>query len=214
MCNKILLIGGGGHAKSVIDSLQQTNEFEIVGILDCANKIGKRVHGIPIIDTDGNLERYYELGVKNAFITIGSVGNSINREKIAQKIQAIGYKLPNIIDKTAILSKDLRLGIGNFIAKGVIINTEVIIENNCIINTGSIIEHECIIKEFAHIAPGSTLCGGVKIGAYTHVGASSTIIQYVSVGKNTMIGAGSIVTKSIGDNIKAFGNPCKERGEV
>jgi FlaA1/EpsC-like NDP-sugar epimerase len=31
---KIILIGGGGHAHSVIDVIEQENKYEIVGIID------------------------------------------------------------------------------------------------------------------------------------------------------------------------------------
>jgi len=38
---KIILIGGGGHCKVVIDTILSTNEFEIIGILDLEENVGK-----------------------------------------------------------------------------------------------------------------------------------------------------------------------------
>ena len=34
MKEKIVLVGGGGHCHSVIDVLEQTNKYEIIGIVD------------------------------------------------------------------------------------------------------------------------------------------------------------------------------------
>lgn len=211
---KILLFGGGGHSKSVIDSINSRDDFEIVGIIDTKDKIGSYVNNIPIIGDDTSLQSYLDLGVKYAFVCIGTVSNSIARINIYNSLKKIGFIIPNIIDKTAIISSNALIGDGNFIAKNVIINSNAIIGNNCILNTACIIEHDCIISDFVHIAPGAVLSGGVYIGENSHLGTNATVIQYKKIGSNTMIGAGSVVVTDINDNVKAYGNPCKERSSI
>ena len=49
----------------------------------------------------------------------------------------------------------------------------------------------------------------VTIGENVWIGGNSTILPGVTIGNNTTIGAGSVVTKSIPDNVLAFGNPCR-----
>lgn len=210
MMEDIILIGGGGHCKSVISSIKENKLFNIVGILDLQEKVGEEISGIKIIGTDEKLEYYYKNGVKNTFLTVGSIGDIKLRRKLYKKATDMGYMFPNIIDNTAIISEYVELGYGNFIGKGSIVNIGVKINNNCIINTGTIIEHDCKIGDFCHIAPGTTLSGNVMIGEDTHIGTNSTIIQNIRIGKGTMIGAGSVVISDIGDNRKAYGNPCKE----
>lgn len=210
MMEDIILIGGGGHCKSVIDSIYRLGEYKIVGILDLAHKVGSEVNGVKIIGTDDKLEYYYKNGIKNAFLTMGSIGDIKLRKRLYSIGSNIGYRFPNIIDKTAILGGRVKIGYGNFIGKGVIINIGAKINDNCIINTGAIIEHDCKIENFCHVASGTTISGNVSIGKNTHVGTNSTIIQNIKIGKNTIIGAGSVVVKDIGNNIKAYGNPCKE----
>lgn len=207
---KIILLGGGGHCRSIIDTIQNSKLYEIVGIIDLKKNIGQDISGIKIIDSDENLLKYKTNGIENIFISIGSIGNPYSRIKLFNMCNEIGFKNPCIIDQNAIISSKVKIGDGTFVGKGVIINTGSIIGRNCIINTGSIIDHDCIIEDFVHISPGSTICGGVKIGKYTHIGASSTVIQYRSIGENTIIGAGSLVLKNIGSNITAYGSPCKE----
>lgn len=207
---KIILLGGGGHCKSVIDTIVDSKLYEIVGIIDLKQNIGQCINDIKIIDSDENLIKYKEAGIDNIFITVGSIGNPSIRINLYDLVKKIGFKMPVIIDVSAIVSKDSIIGCGTFIGKGAIINTKAVIGSNCIINTGSIIEHDCSIGDFVHISPGATLCGGVKICKNTHIGASSTIIQYKNIGENVIIGAGSVVTKDIRSNVKAYGNPCKE----
>lgn len=211
---KILLFGGGGHSKSVIDSINNGSDFEIIGIIDTKDKIGSYVNNIPIIGDDTSLQYYLDLGIKYAFVCIGTVSNSMTRINIYNNLKKLGFIIPNIIDKTAIISSNSKLGDGNFIGKGVIINSNAIIGNNCILNTGCIVEHDCIISNFVHLAPGAVLSGGVYVGENSHIGTNATIIQYKNIGSNTMIGAGSVVVTDISNNVKAYGNPCKERSYV
>lgn len=206
---KIILVGGGGHCKSVIDTIKSSNLYEIYGIIDLAENIGKEINGVKIIDCDKNLYKYVN-NIKNAFITVGSIGNSSIRIKLYRLIKSMKFNIPSIIDSTAILGQNILIKDGTFVGKGAIINNATCIGYNCIINTATIIEHDCIIENNVHIAPRTVLCGGVKIGENSHIGAGSTIIQYKSIGKNTIIGAGSVVVKNIKSNVKAYGNPCRE----
>lgn len=207
----IVLLGGGGHCKSVIDTILNSQLYEIIGVIDIEKKIGQNVfNSIKIIDCDKNLYKYKSKNIKKAFVTIGSVGNPKTRIELYEKARAIGFEIPSIVDKTAIISRNACIGEGTFIGKGVIVNAGTVIKENCIINTGSIIEHDCCIDKFSHISPNATLCGGVKIGRNTHIGANSTIIQYRNIGENVIIGAGSVVIKDIKDNVIAYGNPCRE----
>lgn len=207
---EIILIGGGGHCKSVIDSINRSKGYKIAGVIDLIDKVGSEILGVSIIGTDRGLERHYKNGVKNALLTVGSIGDVSLRKKLYSNALAIGFKFPNIIDDTAIISDNAKIGHGNFIGKGAIVNAGAKIGNNCIINTGAIIEHDCNIQDFCHIAPGVTLSGSVLVGENTHIGTNSTVIQNIKIGDNTMIGAGSVVLKDIGSGVKAYGNPCKE----
>jgi sugar O-acyltransferase (sialic acid O-acetyltransferase NeuD family) len=206
----ILLIGGGGHCRSVLNSIKKLGNYNIVGILDTEDKVGKGIDGIKIIGTDEKMECLFFSGVKNAVITVGSIGNTGLRTELYNKLKGIGFNLPIIIDKTAIVDDNTILKEGIFVGKGAIINAGTTIEKCSIINSRAIVEHDCKIGEFVHLAPGSVLCGGVKIGDNTHIGANTTIIQGIEIGDNTLIGAGSVVVKDTGSFKKAYGNPCKE----
>lgn len=206
---KLILIGGGGHCKSVIDTIQSLDVYEIVGIIDVKEKVGQYINGIKIIDSDDNLNNYKSKGY-SAFITIGSIGNVETRIRILEQLKNLKFKIPCIIDKTAIIANDASIGRGTFVGKRAIVNSSSEIGENCIINSGSIVEHNCEIGDFVHIAPGSIICGGAKVKENSHVGAGSVIIQYKNVGKNCIIGAGSVVINNVKDNKIAYGNPARE----
>jgi sugar O-acyltransferase (sialic acid O-acetyltransferase NeuD family) len=208
---KILLVGGGGHCRSVIDVINETTQYEEVAIVDAIDKVGSILQGCQVIGSDDDLPRLISLGYRYAFVALGSVGISKRREELYQLLSKLGFEIPNIISRTALVSDSAHIGKGNFIGKGVIINTGVNLGNNAILNTGSIIEHDCKIGNSVHISPGAVLSGQVNIESGSHIGTNSTIIQGVRVGENTLIGAGSVVVKNIPSGVVAFGVPCRER---
>lgn len=210
MTRKILLVGGGGHCKSVLDSLIQSEQYSEIGIIDKSENIGKHVLGITVIGCDNDLAKLYENGYGYAFVTIGSIGESTQRIKLFNILEKIGFEIPNIVDSTSIISKNVNMSSGIYVGKNAVINAGVFIEKGCIINTSSVIEHDCIVEQFSHIATGSVLCGEVYIGENVHIGANSTIKQQVKIGANTTIGMGSVVLHDIADSLIAYGNPCKE----
>lgn len=211
MKNKILLIGAGGHCKVVLDVLFSNKEYEVAGIVDLKDLIGSKVLGIPVIGTDPDLPRFFKAGIKNCFITVGSIGRSKTRVNLYNIAKRAGFAFPNVVSPSALVSSQAILGHGNYIAPGVIINAGAKLGSNCIVNTGAIIEHDCTVGDFVHLSPGSILSGGVTIGDHSHIGTGSVVIQNLEIGTNVIVGAGSVVTKNVHKNTVAYGNPCKER---
>ena len=197
----IILLGLGGHAHSVVDSMEQDRKYNIVGFLDTEKMQGKRYKDYRVLDTDDALQKYFDNGIKNAFITIGFMGHGMVRNQLYQRLKDIGYNIPNIIDKTAVISENVEFEDGIFVGKKAVINANVKIGKMCIINTGAIVEHDCKIKSFSHIAVGSVVCGGVLIGEGTLIGANTTVIQQKVIGNKCIIGAGTVVSRDIQDNI-------------
>ncbi len=217
---RILLIGAGGHCRSVIDSLLSLGSYEEIGLIarrtvdgtekyqaSCSRDI---LSGYPVLGTDSDLEHLYQEGYKEAFITVGSIGDYSVRKTIYRLLKHIGYTIPNIIDASSAVSSYALLGEGIYVGKKAVINANSKIGNCAIINTAAVIEHECKIGDFVHVAPGSILSGNITIESGTHIGAGCVIRQGLHIGADSMIGMGSIVIKNIGSNITAYGNPCIE----
>lgn len=207
----IILFGIGGHAHSVVDSIEQTGVYHIIGFLDTGEMRGKSYRGYAVLGTDDAMKRYFDIGVKNAFVTVGYMGHENVRERLYRQLKDVGYELPNIIDNTAVLSENIRLGEGIFIGKKAVVNAETEIGNMCILNTGTIIEHDCKIGDFTHVAVGAVLCGGASIGEGTLIGANVTIIQEMKIGSHCIIGAGTVICKDVRDNMVRYGTVERQR---
>ena len=206
--NRLLLIGGGGHCASVIDSILSAEVyFEKIAIIDVPEKYGETLFGINIIGNDNDLEKIYREGYEFAFITLGSIGNPERRISIYNRVKKIGFKLPNIVDKTATVSSSAHMGEGIYIGKKAIVNADAHIADCAIINTACIVEHNCCIGQFAHMAPGSVVCGGATVEDGAHIGANATVIQGVHIAGDSVIGAGAVILKDVPSKGIVVGNP-------
>jgi len=205
----IVLVGGGGHCKVVISIIKKLDTFNIPGISDLKENLGKEVLGIMTKYTDDQLEELHDKGIKYAFVTLGSVGNPDNRIRLFEMLKQIGFEIPVIISKDATVDESVEIEEGTVIMPGAIINPGTKIGKNCIINTGAIIDHDCMIGDHVHIAPGVTLSGSVKIGTGSHIGTGASVIHGIEIGSRVIVGAGSVVVNTIQDNKKVMGVPAR-----
>lgn len=208
----IILLGMGGHAHSVVDSIERTGRYRITGFLDTEEMVGKSYKGYPVLGTDEIMKQYYDRGVRNAFVTVGFLGHGNIREQLYKQLKAVGYTLPNIIDDTAVLAGDAEVGEGVFIGKKAVVNAGAKIGNMCIINTGAVVEHDCRVADFSHISVGSLLCGEVQVGEASFVGAGAAVIQGRKIGSRCVIGAGAVICKDMQNDMLHYGKAERKRG--
>ena len=206
MERKLLLIGGGGHCRSVIDSILNLGIYTDLGIVDRENASALE---IPVVGADEDLPDLIRAGWTEAFITVGSVGDPRLRRRLYRMVTELGLHVPAIVDPTAVIARGTNVQAGSYVGKRAIVNSNAKLGVCTIVNTGAIVEHDCTIGDFAHISPGAVLCGQVSVGEDAHVGAGSVVRQQLSIGRHALIGMGSVVTKNIPDNVTAYGNPCR-----
>tara|TARA_Y100000741_G_C18219669_1_gene545288 strand:+ start:473 stop:1102 length:630 start_codon:yes stop_codon:yes gene_type:complete len=192
---KIVVIGGGGHAKVIVSVLKNTKKYEIVGFTDKSPK--QEILSIPYLGTDDILKDLFNSGVNNACIGIGQLKSSKIRKNIYHDLKNIGYNLPNIVSDYALVSEKVSLGEGIVIMNGVILESGCKIGNGSIVNTNSSLNHDSEIGSFTHIAPGVTICGNVDIGDEVLIGSGAVIIQGLKIVSKVIVSAGSNVTKSL-----------------
>lgn len=200
----IVLIGGGGHALSVADSIINGKDYEIVGYTDVSDTHIQ----ICYLGTDDMLEGLFKKGIMNAAITVGYLGKGNIRDRLYHMAKRIGFRLPRILDPSAAVSSSAGIGEGVFVGKNAVVNAGAQIGRMCIINTGAIIEHNNRVGEYSHVAVGAVLCGDVNVGGHTFIGANATVIQGVQIGMDAIVGAGSIVAGDVPD----YGRVVRSRG--
>ncbi len=202
--NKIAILGAGGHAKVIIDTVKQMGSFEIIGIFDRDNSLhGSYLLDIEVLGGDELLLNKYDPGNVKLVNAIGTIKASNIRENLYKKFKKSGFSFATIIHPSSYISPTAKIQEGVQILAKAIVQTDAIIEANVILNTGSIVEHDCVINSHTHIAPSATLSGSVFIGSNCHIGTGSTIIQGIRLGNDITVGAGAVVCKSF-DNMETL----------
>ncbi|EJF06989.1 sugar O-acyltransferase, sialic acid O-acetyltransferase NeuD family [Thiovulum sp. ES] len=190
--DKIILIGGGGHCKSVIDVIESENKFQILGILDDdESKIGTYILGYKILGTGEDLAKF-----KNqtdfAIVTIGQVKNPEPRIRYFKLAQDLGFFLPKIVSPFAIVSRHAKIGNGTVVMHGAIVNASAKVGENSILNSKSLVEHDAIVENSCHISTGAILNGGVLVGENSFIGSGAVCREYTEIPKQSFIKANSI----------------------
>jgi sugar O-acyltransferase (sialic acid O-acetyltransferase NeuD family) len=185
----IILLGAGGHCKSVIDVIEQEGTYKIAGIIDKKELLGTKVLGYKVIACDDDLNILFKK-YKYAIITVGQIQSNTIRVKLFKLLKDIGYTLPTIISPLAYVSKHSIIGEGTIVMHHALINAEATISKNCIINTKALVEHNSYIEEHCHISTSSVINGGVLVKANTFVGSNATSKEYIEIG--SFIKAGSV----------------------
>lgn len=199
MSKRIYIYGASGHGLVVAD-VAKSCRYENIVFLDDDKSKGF----LTFEDIKENRDYHIAFGI----------GNNQIREKLYKKVKENGFAIPTLIHPSSIISSSTKIEEGTVIMPNVVVNAKAYIGKCVILNSSCVVEHESIIGDFVHISPKVAIAGDVKIGNFTHIGIGSSVIQCLEIGKNSIIGAGSVVIKNIEDFKKAYGNPCKEIGNI
>lgn len=202
--DNIILIGGGGHCKSVIDVAESAG-YNILGVLDMPEEVGKSVLDYKVIGTDDDIPQYADKA--EFMITVGFIKNPAIRVRIYNKVKEAGGKFATIVASTAHVSRYATLGEGTVVMHQGVVNAGAQVGANCIINTFCNIEHDAVIGDQCHISTGTMVNGDCKVGERVFIGSQSVLANGITVGDDIIIGAGSVVRKSISEKGVYAGNP-------
>jgi sugar O-acyltransferase (sialic acid O-acetyltransferase NeuD family) len=191
---EIILIGGGGHCKSVIDVIEQEGKFQIIGIVDKSELLDVKVLGYPVIGNDSDLADLSKK-YRYALVTVGQIKSSSLRVRLFKLAVKVGLTMPNIISPRAYVSKHAMIGQGTVIMHDALVNANAKIGENCIINSKALIEHDVVIENHCHISTGSIINGGTVVKCHTFFGSNSVAKENIVIEKQSVIGGGVTVLK-------------------
>ena len=204
MVKQLILLGGGGHCKSVIDAAESVG-YTILGVLDKPDKVGKAILGYRYIGTDEDIASF--VNEAEFVITVGQIKSSAVRHKLAEQVEKAGGKLATIIACDAYVSKYADVGEGTVILHRAFVNAGARVGKNCIINTMANIEHDAQIGDFCHISTGTMVNGETRVGEDCFVGSRSILYNCITVCRDVVIAAGSVVNRDISQSGIYAGNP-------
>lgn len=195
---KCVILGGGGHARVIIDSLRTGGIAECHGILDRDSSLwGKEILGVPVLGGDDLLPQLKGQGVTHFVVGLGGVGDNRPRRRLFDLGLNHSLRPLTVCHPAATPSPFATIGEGSVLFPAAVVNASAVLGVNVIVNTGAIVEHDCVVGDHVHIATGSRLCSTVHVGIGAHIGAGATVRQSIAIGEGAIVGAGAAVVKDV-----------------
>jgi sugar O-acyltransferase (sialic acid O-acetyltransferase NeuD family) len=197
--NAIIVYGGGGHGKALIDLIRMLSTYSIAGIVDDGLAAGTCIMGVPVLGGSHILERVIAAGVHQAANAVGGIGNITSRITVFERLAAAGFYFPTLVHPTAFVEPSATLSEGVQVMPHAYVGSDTHVGFGAIINTGAIASHDCTVGKYANLSPGAILAGEVTIEDATLVGMGVTVNLRVKIGSRARIGNGATVKQDVPD---------------
>jgi sugar O-acyltransferase (sialic acid O-acetyltransferase NeuD family) len=206
---RVVILGGGGHGRVVLDILLNAGCWEVVGFVDSMPAMhGRRVDGVCVLGAPRDLNAIRaEHNVECAVVAVGDNGA---RRALADRLETLDFELINAIHPSANISRSASLGRNIVVAAGAVVCAHCQIGDSVILNTGCIVDHESLVGTATHVCPGARVAGRVMIESGAFIGIGATVIQNTRVGYEAVIGAGAVVIHDVAPLSTVVGVPARE----
>lgn len=210
----LLVVGGGGHARVVVEVARSRPDcWNLVGFVDpqpavdTASLLGLARLG----DDQAGLTLVAEKGVA-LVLGVGSVGVSALRASIVARYAEARADWASPIHAGAWVSPTANVGSGVVVSAGAVVNAGARLGDHVVVNTGAIVEHDVVLGTFTQAAPGSAIGGGTTIGSQCYLGLGCRIRDHVSLGDRVTVGMGAVVVRSAHADCTLLGTPARPTG--
>jgi len=193
----ILVYGGGGHGKSVIDLLRLLNTYRLAGVIDDGLEPGSTILGVPVLGGGDRLSELHGQGIRLAVNAVGGIGNISARMRVFERLAQAGMACPAVVHPTAFVEASARLSAGVQVFPHAYVGSDAEVGFGAIVNTGAIVSHDCRLGDYSNVSPGAMLAGGVQLGERVLVGMGATLNLEVKAGPGARIGNGATVKADV-----------------
>jgi sugar O-acyltransferase (sialic acid O-acetyltransferase NeuD family) len=194
---RIILIGGGGFCRELIDAVADCYEAGTLPSLggyidDNGEVLAPYGYDLPWL---GSTEDY---APKPGDGFIMAVGSPKGKRAVHGRLQVRGATdFPRLIHPTAKIARTAEIAEGVLILFNSASGPNSRVDRYVTINTGSGLGHDASIGEFATLSSKVDITGNVKVGRDAMIGSNAVFVPGVKVGDGATVGAGSVVYRSV-----------------
>ncbi len=195
--SSLIIFGGGGHGKAVIDLVRSLGTYRIVGIIDDGLPQGSEVMGVTVLGKSAELEDWAARGITQAVNAVGGIGNVNIRLKVFDLLARAGFSCPTLVHPSAVVERSAVLEAGVQVLAQAYVGSAARVGFGTLVNTDAIVSHDCVIGQVVNLSPGATLAGNVRVEDHAQIGMRATVNVQVTVGKGARLGNGCTVKADV-----------------
>lgn len=193
----LIVFGGGGQGRTVIDLVRTIGMHRLVGVVDDGLPVGSEVLGVPVLGGANVLPEWRKKGVCLAVNAVGGIGNVAVRVKVYEILARAGFACPNLVHPSTVIEASASLAGGVQILAQSYVGSAARIGFGTLINAGVIVSHDCVIGQCVNLSPGAALAGGVIVEDYAQIGMNATVNIGVRIGSRSQVGNGATVKADV-----------------
>lgn len=200
----IIIFGGGGQGKTLIDLLCTLPAYHIVGIVDDGLSPGSRVMDVPVLGGASILNDLRTQGVSLAMNAVGGIGSVDVRLKVFDLLITAGFSFPTLVHPSAVIEPSARIEDGVQVLPLTYIGSDSQVGFGTLINSHVVVSHDCKLGRVVHLSPGALLAGGVCVEDYAQIGMGATINLCLTVGSRARVGNGATVKANVPPGVRVY----------
>ena len=207
MPERVILIGGGAHAFSILDMLKQASpKYDILGYVD----IKKTSLSLEYLGSDEELAGADDFVPDKVKLVMGIGVQMRLRKELFTLFKNKGYKFLTYTHPASAISPTAECSEGSVIFPGVILGPGTKIQHNVSIHSNAVVEHRTVVEGHGYISPGVSIAGDCHIGESCFFGINSSVVDSVSLCADTIVGAGAVVLRNCDEkNVTLVGVPAR-----
>ncbi len=190
MMKRLLIVGAGGHGRSVAEAALTAGQYELVGFVDDAALGLRQVWEWPVFGATAELAPCR----RHADAAIVAIGNNRLREELHERLEAAGFELATIVHPKSIVSPRAVMGAGTAIMAGAIVGTEAQLGAGVIVNCAAVVDHHCRVEDFGHLGVNAGMAGGSVLGRGAWMQAGSVLGYGVKVEAGVVLAPGQALS--------------------
>jgi len=181
--HRLLIVGAGGHGRSVAEAVLAAGVYEVTGFVDDSAPGLARVGGYPVLGTTHDLSAYRT----HAEAAIVAIGNNALREALCHRLVAAGFELATVVHPRAIVSPSAVVGPGSAIMAGAVVGTDARLGCGVIVNCGAVVDHDAQVHDYGHLGVNACMSGGSALGRSAWMQAGSALGYGIKVADGVVL---------------------------
>lgn len=186
---RLLVVGAGGHGRSVAEAAELSGDFKVVGFLDDSLSVCEEIWGVPILGAVNSMANHRSVSDQ----AIVAIGNNAVRELLMHQLADAGFNFARVIHPRAFVSPSAVLGSGSSVMAGAVVGTEAQLGMGAIVNCGAVVDHHAIVEDFGHLGVNASMAGGTSLGCGAWMQAGSALGYGVKIAPKMILALGEAV---------------------